>query len=102
MHKRILRFQHLVRDKDQTIAQQETDIDSRHQAISQLQSVIACQACADLEQKKTIATHSQTIAALQAELMKSHSSQQQTMSASLQRPCKVRCLVESAAYQAPV
>ena len=89
MHKRILLFQRLIRDKDQMIAQQETDIDSRHQAINQLQSVIACQMCADLEQKKTIATQSQIIAALQAEVKKSLSLQQQTMSASPQKSCKV-------------
>ena len=98
MHKHILRFQHLIRDKDQMIAQQETDIDNRHHAINQLQSVIARQARADLEQKKTIAMHSQTIATLQAELKKSQSLQQQTMPASPQRSCKVCCLAESAAH----
>lgn len=89
MHKRILRFQHLIRDKDQMIAQQETDIDSRHQTINQLQSVVARQVCADLEQKKTIAMQSQTIASLQAQVKKLQSLQQQTMSASPERSCKV-------------
>lgn len=80
------------------IAQQEIDIDNRHQAINQLQLVIACQARDDLEQKKTIAMHSQTIAALQAELKKSQSLQQQTMPTSPQRSCKVWYLAESAAH----
>lgn len=89
MHKRILRLQHLNRDKDQMITQQETDLDSRHQAINQLQCAIACQAHADVEQKKMIALQNQTIAALQAKLNKSQSLQQQAMSGSPQRSCKV-------------
>ena len=92
MHKRMLRFHHLNRDKDQMIAQQETDINSRHQAINQLQSVIARQARADLEQNKVITMQAETIAALQAQLTRSPSMQQampQTMPASPQASCKV-------------
>ena len=93
MHKCILRLQHLNRDKDQMITQQETDLDSRHQDINQLQCAIACQAQADVEQKKMIAMQNQTIAALQAKLNKLQSLQQQTISGSPQRSCKV-CWLE--------
>lgn len=98
MHKRILRFQHLNRDQDQVIAQQETDIDSRHHAINQLQSVIACQERSDLEQKKIIAMQGKIIAALHAKMTMSQSEQQRPMPATSQTPCKV---VLSAMYAAP-
>ncbi|KAL3133016.1 hypothetical protein ABBQ38_006925 [Trebouxia sp. C0009 RCD-2024] len=89
MHKRILRFQHLNRDQDQVIAQQETDIDSRHHAINQLQSVIACQERSDLEQKKIIAMQGKIIAALHAKMTMSQSEQQRPMPATSQTPCKL-------------
>lgn len=89
MHKRILRFQHLNRDQGQVITQQETDIDSQHHAINQLQSVIACQERADLEQKKIIAMQGKIIAALHTKMTKSQSMQQRTMPLTSQTPCKV-------------
>ena len=98
MHKRILRFQHLNSDKDQLIAQQETEINSRHLAVNQLQSVIAYQERADLEQKKIIAMQGKIIAALHAKMTKSQSLQQRTMPATSQSPCKV---LLSALYAGP-
>lgn len=99
MHKRILRFQHLDTEKDEVIAQQETDMDSRHHAINQLQSVIAHQARADLEQKKIISMQGKIIAALHAKMTKLQALQQRTMPKSPQSPCKVLLSAMSAASQ---
>ena len=89
MHKRALRFELLCKDKDSMIAEQEADIDSRHQAINDLQTVLAHHAHADDEQKKRIARQGETIAALQAENTKLKFEQEQTVPVSPLKPCKV-------------
>lgn len=89
MHKRALRYERLCKDKDNMIAQQEADIDSRHQAINDLQTVLARCTHADDEQRKMIARQGETIAALQAENTKLKFQLQPAMPVSPLKPCKV-------------
>ena len=77
MHKRALHFESACKHRDEMIAQQEAAINERHHAINSLQSALAQQTHRVADQNKALAERVRTIAALEAQITKLVSHQQE-------------------------
>ena len=89
MHKRALHLDRLYKEKDLVIAQQEAAINSRHLAISELQSIVACQEQSMDEQEKILAMMGESFEALHTEHTRLQMYVQQAVPNSPSKPSKV-------------